>query len=151
MESGRIWLVMVVGVVLLGIAGLSFLRAWRDKRLRRFLREREDFVDPDVQNEVPVGGHYPPVPRARVVEPESANAYARRLAVALWSKHYQASAPDWKPCDDTLGLLTQIDNMVAGLERKREPAPKDFHVPAARIRAASADPLVSPSEVASKS
>lgn len=44
---------------------------------------------------------------------KQANTYARTLAIGLHKKHY----PDvvWHPLPDTLGLLTQIDNMVAGL------------------------------------
>ena len=43
-----------------------------------------------------------------------ANEYAMRLAVSLHAKHY-ADVEQWKPLPDTLGLLTQIDNMVCGL------------------------------------
>ena len=43
-------------------------------------------------------------------------AYAERLAIALWSKHFKESAPEWKPLSGNLiGLLTQIDNMTAAL------------------------------------
>jgi hypothetical protein len=43
-------------------------------------------------------------------------AYAERLAVALWEKHYKATAPEWKPLTgDLIGLLTQIDNMTSAL------------------------------------
>lgn len=45
-----------------------------------------------------------------------ANAYARNLAIALHQKHY--SDVVWRPLPDTLGLLTQIDNMTCGLVRK---------------------------------
>ncbi|MCA8324065.1 hypothetical protein [Burkholderia cepacia] len=48
---------------------------------------------------------------------EGALGYAQRLAVGLWEKHYRDSAPQWKVLDDTLGVLTQIDNMVCGLSR----------------------------------
>jgi hypothetical protein len=47
----------------------------------------------------------------------NALGYATTLACALWEKHYKAEAPDWKPQPDLLGLLTQIDNMTAGLVR----------------------------------
>lgn len=43
--------------------------------------------------------------------------YATHLACALWEKHWKADAPDWKPLPDLLGVLTQIDNMTAGLVR----------------------------------
>jgi len=41
--------------------------------------------------------------------------YAKRLAEAIWQKHYKAAAPQWKPLDDLMGVLTQIDNMTSGL------------------------------------
>jgi hypothetical protein len=47
-------------------------------------------------------------------EPD-AYGYASRLAVAIWEQHYKGVAPQWKPLDDLMGVLTQIDNMTAGL------------------------------------
>lgn len=49
-------------------------------------------------------------------------AYARRLAVYLWAKHYAKDAPEWRPCDDLYGVLSQIDNMLTGMTRQ-QPAP----------------------------
>ena len=43
--------------------------------------------------------------------------YAKRLAQAIWEKYYKEESPDWKPKNDVLGLLTQIDNMTCGLEK----------------------------------
>ncbi len=37
------------------------------------------------------------------------------LAVSLWSKHYSEISPNWKPLDTTLGVLSQIDNMLTGI------------------------------------
>ena len=51
---------------------------------------------------------------AQQAEPE-AYGYASRLAVAIWEKHYKDIAPQWKPLDDLMGVLTQIDNMTSGL------------------------------------
>ena len=48
--------------------------------------------------------------------------YASRLAVALWEKHYKDIAPQWKPLDDLMGALTQIDNMTSGLTRLAQQA-----------------------------
>lgn len=45
--------------------------------------------------------------------------YAVGVATALWERHYQTSAPDWKPLDTLIGVLTQIDNMIAGLPAVR--------------------------------
>jgi len=46
--------------------------------------------------------------------------YAQRLATAMWEKHWKENSPDWKPLPDLLGVLTQIDNMVAGMTRKEK-------------------------------
>lgn len=50
-----------------------------------------------------------------------AKGYAERLAKSLWEKHYRSESPDWKPLDNLMGVLTQIDNMVSDLTRKEEP------------------------------
>jgi hypothetical protein len=50
-----------------------------------------------------------------------AYGYARRLAEAIWQKHYKDVAPQWKPFDDLMGVLTQIDNMTSGLTAQRQP------------------------------
>jgi len=47
-----------------------------------------------------------------------AYGYAKRLADALYQKHYTQDSPEWKPLDTTLGVLTQIDNMASGLVKK---------------------------------
>ncbi len=54
-------------------------------------------------------------------EPD-AYGYALRLAVAIWEKHYKDVAPQWKPLDDLMGVLTQIDNMTSGLTRLAQQA-----------------------------
>lgn len=43
--------------------------------------------------------------------------YAKSIAVNM-AKHWQDTSPDWSPFDDIGGILTQIDNMAAGMERK---------------------------------
>lgn len=57
--------------------------------------------------------------RARVAELESreeeTRRYADRLAVNIKLKHFSDRAPDWQPLPDTLGILTQRDNMTAGI------------------------------------
>ena len=45
---------------------------------------------------------------------EEATIYARMLAVNIHDRNYHDAAP-WTPKRDLLGLLTQIDNMAAGL------------------------------------
>jgi hypothetical protein len=52
-------------------------------------------------------------------EHREAMAYALRLAEAIHAQHY-SEVTDWKPLDTTIGLLTQIDNMVSGLTRSAE-------------------------------
>lgn len=49
-------------------------------------------------------------------ERDEATSYAKNLAEGLHRKHY-AEVTQWKPLDDLLGLLTQIDNMTTGLVR----------------------------------
>jgi len=41
---------------------------------------------------------------------------ARQLAEFLHAKHY-AHVKQWKPLEDTRGVISQIDNMIAGLDR----------------------------------
>ena len=60
----------------------------------------------------PHGGDWQPL----YIHPQpDAYGYAKRLSEAIWKKHYQSTAPQWKPFDDLMGVLTQIDNMTAGL------------------------------------
>jgi len=49
-----------------------------------------------------------------------AHSYAERLAYSIWKQHFKEQSPDWKPLPDLLGVLTQIDNMVAGMTRKEK-------------------------------
>lgn len=44
--------------------------------------------------------------------------YATRLATGMWERDWKEESPRWKPFDDLLGVLTQIDNMLAGMEKK---------------------------------
>jgi hypothetical protein len=48
---------------------------------------------------------------------EDALGYATRLATLMAEKHYPDRSTDWKPLTDIVGILTQIDNMVAGMVR----------------------------------
>lgn len=48
-------------------------------------------------------------------ELELAYREALGLANALWSQHYREKAPQWKPLPDLCGVISQIDNMAAGL------------------------------------
>lgn len=45
--------------------------------------------------------------------------YATRLATGMWERDWKKESPHWQPFDDLLGVLTQIDNMLAGMEKKK--------------------------------
>jgi hypothetical protein len=50
--------------------------------------------------------------------------YAESLCRALYEKHWTVDAPEWQPlAGDLIGLLSQIDNMTAGLTRAATPTP----------------------------
>jgi hypothetical protein len=64
-----------------------------------------------------------PSPDSTQVPTDAAYSYAANLAQAIFNSEY-ASDPDyasgkvkWQLCDDLLGVLTQIDNMVSGMKR----------------------------------
>jgi len=64
-----------------------------------------------------------PAPDNRIAEYEKSYQYALNLADCL-VKHYPDAVKDgWRPLGDLLGLLTQIDNMVAELIPADTPAP----------------------------
>jgi hypothetical protein len=69
---------------------------------------------------------YPDCDRKAVATPPAAQqepdayGYAKRLAVAIWEQHYKDITPQWKPFDDLMGVLTQIDNMTSGLTAQRQ-------------------------------
>ena len=54
-----------------------------------------------------------------VKERDAAYAYAKHLAEAIFANS-QFDAPQWEPLEDTLGVLMQIDNMVAGIRARAE-------------------------------
>lgn len=47
---------------------------------------------------------------------ELANYQLRQLATYM-AREFYPEVPQWRPLDDTLGLISQIDNMVTGLTR----------------------------------
>ena len=71
----------------------------------------------------PHGGNWQPLytnlPTTSLQQPD-AYGYARRLADAIWKKHYKSTAPQWEPFDNLIGVLTQIDNMTSGLTARQE-------------------------------
>jgi hypothetical protein len=44
--------------------------------------------------------------------------YVKQIAVHLWTRYYKAESPQWEPLPELTGVLTQIDNMIAGLNRE---------------------------------
>jgi chromosome segregation ATPase len=54
-------------------------------------------------------------------EVAEARAYAKYLAETMAAKGYP-DVQQWEPLDDLVGLLTQIDNMVAGIRDRAEKA-----------------------------
>jgi hypothetical protein len=73
-----------------------------------------EWLSADHSFRAPIGTLLYTTPPAAQQEPD-AYGYAKRLAVAIWEQHYKGVAPQWKPLDDLMGVLTQIDNMTAGL------------------------------------
>ena len=43
---------------------------------------------------------------------------AKSLAAWVWKHHYRESAPGWVLRDSVAGVISQIDNMVAGLSEE---------------------------------
>lgn len=51
-----------------------------------------------------------------------AHREALSLAQSIWRSEYRRKSPDWEPCDTVAGIITQIDNMYAGVRRQRDEA-----------------------------
>ena len=49
-----------------------------------------------------------------------AHREAVRLAQVMWRRSYRDAAPHWQPLDDTAGVISQIDNMHAGVVEENE-------------------------------
>ena len=43
--------------------------------------------------------------------------YAKDIATWM-AKNFYPESPGWEPCENLMGILTQIDNMVTGLTRR---------------------------------
>ena len=67
-------------------------------------------------------------------EPVDCYGYAARLATSIWKQHYQKTAPQWQVLDNLMGVLTQIDNMAAGLISTPLPEQPEQEPVAWRIR-----------------
>ena len=51
---------------------------------------------------------------------EAAENEANTLAMALWKRHYRKESPDFELCDSVAGVISQIDNMSAGISNRVE-------------------------------
>jgi hypothetical protein len=51
-----------------------------------------------------------------------AQGEALRLAECIWRTEYAKTAPNWRPCLDAPGIISQIDNMFAGVREQRDAA-----------------------------
>jgi hypothetical protein len=51
--------------------------------------------------------------------------YAKSIAVHM-ARHWSGTAPHWEPFDDIGGILSQIDNMAAGMTRRPPNAPHEL-------------------------
>ena len=59
-------------------------------------------------------------------ERDKTYAYAKHLAETIFANG-KFDAPQWKPLEDTLGVLTQIDNMVAGIRARAALTTEERH------------------------
>ena len=55
-------------------------------------------------------------------ERDAALAELRQLTESIWKAEYRKTAPDWQPLPDLVGLITQLDNMYAGVREQRDAA-----------------------------
>lgn len=46
---------------------------------------------------------------------KDAEREARSLAMSLWRQYYQKESPNFELCDSAAGIITQINNMIAGI------------------------------------
>lgn len=53
-------------------------------------------------------------------EREQAHRLALQLATAIYESNYRSKVPEWKPLNDTVGIIMQIDNMHTGVSRERD-------------------------------
>lgn len=53
-------------------------------------------------------------------ELSQANSEASSLALSLWKKYYMKESSNFSLCDSTAGIISQIDNMTAGMSENIE-------------------------------
>lgn len=52
------------------------------------------------------------------VDLAAATVRAKAIALSIWERHYRLHLPSFKPADDLMGLLEQINTLTDQLERK---------------------------------
>lgn len=67
------------------------------------------------------------------VERAKAEAEAGTLATAIWEQFYKESAPDWGLRDSVPGVISQIDNMFAGVRDQLAQAKATIEEQSSRI------------------
>jgi hypothetical protein len=55
--------------------------------------------------------------------------YAKQISLYIWAKCYKNESPDWKPLGNLMGVLSQIDNMVYGMNRSQSGKGEDLAPP----------------------
>jgi hypothetical protein len=58
----------------------------------------------------------------RIAELEAGKDELLRLMDGIWRAEFRRTAPNWKPLPDLIGMVTQIDNMYAGVREQRDEA-----------------------------
>ena len=56
---------------------------------------------------------------SHIDELAKAKVEAESLATSIWEQYYKEDSPDWGLCDSVAGVITQIDNMVSGMEKSK--------------------------------
>lgn len=60
-------------------------------------------------------------------ELERGKAEIQTLIESIWRAEFRNDAPNWKPLDDLPGMISQMDNMYAGVRQQRDQARWDLH------------------------
>lgn len=68
----------------------------------------------------------PQVSDEGAAELEAGKDELRSLLDSIWRAEYMKTAPDWKPLDGLPGMVSQIDNMYAGVREQRDQARWDL-------------------------
>lgn len=58
--------------------------------------------------------------RAHEAEIAEAKRELEQLATSIWKAEFRHDAPDWTPLPDLRGLISQVDNMYAGVRSQRD-------------------------------